>query len=56
LSSKFRQGSRISKIIRAAKLEARQFFFLNFKETPSQEEQKTIHFQRLKHLYDGFLN
>jgi hypothetical protein len=24
------------------KLEARPFFFLNFKETPSQEEHKTI--------------
>jgi hypothetical protein len=29
-------------IIRAGKLEARPFFFLNFKGTPSQEEQKTI--------------
>ncbi len=29
-------------IIRAGKLEARLFFFLNYKGTPSQEEQKTI--------------
>jgi hypothetical protein len=28
--------------IRSRKLEARPFFFLNFKETPSQEEHKTI--------------
>jgi hypothetical protein len=30
------------KIIRASKLEARLVFFLNFKGSPSQEEQKTI--------------
>jgi hypothetical protein len=29
-------------VIRAGKLEARLFFFLNFKGTPSQEEHKTI--------------
>jgi hypothetical protein len=28
-------------MIRAGKLEARPFFFLNFKGTPSQEENKT---------------
>jgi hypothetical protein len=31
-----------AQIIRAGKLEARPFFFLNFKETPSKEEHKTI--------------
>jgi hypothetical protein len=31
-----------AQIIRAGKLEARLFFFLNFKGTPSQEEQKPI--------------
>jgi hypothetical protein len=31
-----------SQIIRAGKLEACPFSFLNFKGTPSQEEQKTI--------------
>ncbi len=30
------------KIICAGKLEARLFFFFNFKETPSQEEHKTV--------------
>jgi hypothetical protein len=29
-------------LIHAGKLEARQFFFMNFKGTPSEEEQKTI--------------
>jgi hypothetical protein len=28
--------------MRAGELEARQFFFLNFKGTPSQEQHKTI--------------
>ncbi len=31
-----------AQIIHAGKLEARPFFFLNFKRTPSQEEHKTI--------------
>jgi hypothetical protein len=31
-----------AQIIRAGKLEARPFFFLNFKGTPSQQEHKTI--------------
>ncbi len=31
-----------AQIICAGKLEARLFFFLNFKGTPSQEEHKTI--------------
>jgi hypothetical protein len=35
-------GRYCAQIIRAGKLEARPFFFLNFKGTPSQEEQKTI--------------
>jgi hypothetical protein len=34
-------------MIRAGKLEARPFFFLNLKGTPSQEEHKTI-FSSLK--------
>jgi hypothetical protein len=36
------RGSILGSIIRAGKLEARQFFFLNFKGTPSQEQRKTI--------------
>jgi hypothetical protein len=35
-------GSILAQIIRAGKLEACPFFFLNFKGTPSQEEHKTI--------------
>jgi hypothetical protein len=31
-----------AQIIRAGKLEARPFFFSNFKGTPAQEEHKTI--------------
>jgi hypothetical protein len=34
-------------MICSANLEARPFFFLNFKGTPSQEEQKTIFFSGL---------
>jgi hypothetical protein len=41
LSSEF-YSRNYAQIIRAGKLEARPFFFLNFKGTPSQEEQKTI--------------
>jgi hypothetical protein len=37
-----KRGRYYAQIIRAGKLEARPFFFLNFKGTPSQEEQKTI--------------
>jgi hypothetical protein len=36
------RGRYYAQIIHAGKLEARPFFFLNFKGTPSQEEQKTI--------------
>ncbi len=36
------RGSILGSIIRAGKLEARQFFFLNFKGTPSQKQCKTI--------------
>jgi hypothetical protein len=36
------RGQYSAKIIRAGKLEARQFFLLNFKGTPSQEQHKTI--------------
>jgi hypothetical protein len=36
------QGRYYAQIIRAGKLEARPFFFLNFKGTPSQEKHKTI--------------
>jgi hypothetical protein len=43
-----------NQIIRPRKLEARPFFFLNFKETPSQEEHKTI-FRGLKINKDGFV-
>jgi hypothetical protein len=32
----------VAQIIRAGKLEAQQIFFLNFKNTPSQEQHKTI--------------
>jgi hypothetical protein len=35
-------GRYYAQIIRADKLEARPFFFLNFKGTPSQEEHKNI--------------
>jgi hypothetical protein len=35
-------GRYYAQIIRAGKLEARPFFFLNFKGTSSQEEHKTI--------------
>jgi hypothetical protein len=35
-------GQYYAQIFRAGKLEARSFFFLNFKGTPSQEEHKTI--------------
>jgi hypothetical protein len=41
------RGQYYSQIIRADKLEARPFFFSNFKGTPSQEEHKTI-FSSLK--------
>jgi hypothetical protein len=34
------RGQYYAQIIRAGKLEARPFFFSNFKGTPSQEEQK----------------
>jgi hypothetical protein len=37
-----KRGRYYAQIIRAGKLEARPFFFMNFKWTPSQEEQKTI--------------
>jgi hypothetical protein len=37
-----KRGRYYAQIIRTGKLEARLFFFLNFKETQSQEEQKTI--------------
>ncbi len=40
--TKSKRGRYYAQIIRAGKLEARPFFFLNFKGTPSQEEQKTI--------------
>jgi hypothetical protein len=36
------RGRYYAQIIRAGKLEARPFFFLIFKGTPSQEEHKTI--------------
>ncbi len=36
------RGQYIAQIIRAGKLEARPFFFSNFKGTTSQEEHKTI--------------
>ncbi len=36
------RGQYYAQIIRAGKLEARPFFFSNFKGTPSQEEHKTI--------------
>jgi hypothetical protein len=42
LSSKFKKGSILSSNIHAGKLEARLFFFLNFKGTSSQEEHKTM--------------
>jgi hypothetical protein len=35
-------GQYYAQIIRAGKLEARPFFFSNFKGTPSQKEHKTI--------------
>jgi hypothetical protein len=34
--------TKLNQIFRPRKLEARPFLFLNFKGTPSQEEQKTI--------------
>ncbi len=37
-----KRGQYYAQIIRAGKMEACPFFFLNFKGTPSQEEQKTI--------------
>ncbi len=37
-----KRGRYYAQIICAGKLEAHPFFFLNFKGTPSQEEQKTI--------------
>ncbi len=37
-----KRGRYYAQKIRAGKLEAGPFFFLNFKGTPSQEEQKTI--------------
>ncbi len=36
------RGHYYAQIIRAGKLEAHPFFFSNFKETPSQNEHKTI--------------
>jgi hypothetical protein len=41
------RGQYYAQIIRAGKLEARPFFFSNFKGTPSQKEHKTI-FSSLK--------
>jgi hypothetical protein len=38
-----KRGRYYAQIISAGKLEARPFFFLNFKGTPSQEEHKTIY-------------
>ncbi len=37
-----KRGRYYAQIIRAGQLEARPFFFLNFKGTQSQEEQETI--------------
>jgi hypothetical protein len=37
-----KRGRYYAQIIRDGKLEARLFFFLNFKRTPLQEEHKTI--------------
>jgi hypothetical protein len=37
-----KRGRYYVQIIRVGKLEARLFFYLNLKGTPSQEEQKTI--------------
>jgi hypothetical protein len=37
-----KRGRYYAQINRAGKLEARPIFFLNFKGTPSQEENKTI--------------
>jgi hypothetical protein len=37
-----KRGRNYAHIIRAGKLEARQFCFLKFKGTPSQEQHKTI--------------
>jgi hypothetical protein len=42
LSSEFYEGSRLGSFDHAGELEARPFFFLNFKGTPSQEEHITI--------------
>ncbi len=36
------RGQYYAQLIRAGKLEAHPFFFLNFKVTPSQKEHKTI--------------
>jgi hypothetical protein len=43
------RGSCLAHSIRASKMEAHTFFFLNFKGTPSQEEQKTV-FSGLKFI------
>jgi hypothetical protein len=42
LFSESNRGQYYTQIICAGKLEARPFFFSNFKGTPSQEEHKTI--------------
>jgi hypothetical protein len=41
-SANSKRGQYEAQIIRAGKLEARQFFFFNFKGKPSQKQHKTI--------------